>query len=124
MGKNSKTTEDGKLQRPPVTPVETGTTDQKLSSKGISRREYERVLSQLHIELAKLQHWIVHKQMKVVIIFEGATQLAREERSSALQNASIPASVVSSPFLLRPSESRRSGTFNATLLICRQPARW
>jgi polyphosphate kinase len=45
--------------------------DQRLPSKGLSRREYERQLAQLHIELVKLQHWIVHERMKVVIICEG-----------------------------------------------------
>ncbi len=42
-----------------------------MHSKGISRREYERRLAQLQVELAKLQHWIVHQKMKVVIVFEG-----------------------------------------------------
>jgi polyphosphate kinase len=46
-------------------------TDQRLPSKGLSRREYERRLAQLHIDLVKLQHWIVHERMKVVIICEG-----------------------------------------------------
>ncbi len=48
-----------------------GTPDQKIPSRSISRREYERVLGQLQVELVKLQHWIVHQQMKVVILFEG-----------------------------------------------------
>ena len=48
-----------------------GRSDETLPSKGISRREYNRVLAQLHIELVKLQHWVVHRQLKVVIIFEG-----------------------------------------------------
>ncbi len=45
--------------------------DQKVPSKGIGRREYNRRLADLHVELVKLQHWIVHQQLKVVIIFEG-----------------------------------------------------
>ncbi len=49
----------------------TGTPDVRLPSKGLSRREYMRRLSDLHIELVKLQHWIVHEKMKVVIICEG-----------------------------------------------------
>ncbi len=48
-----------------------GTPDQKVPSKSISRREYERILGHLHVELVKLQHWIVHQKMKVVILFEG-----------------------------------------------------
>ncbi len=30
-----------------------------------------RILGHLHVELVKLQHWIVHQKMKVVILFEG-----------------------------------------------------
>ncbi len=51
--------------------TELGTPDKKMPSKGISRREYNRHLAALHIELVKLQHWVVHKQMKVVMICEG-----------------------------------------------------
>ena len=51
--------------------AELGTPDKKIPSKGISRREYNRHLAALHIELVKLQHWVVHKQMKVVMICEG-----------------------------------------------------
>ena len=71
MGKNSKVAESCTLPKQRSELAESGTIDKKLPSKGISRREYERTLSGLHIELVKLQHWVVQKQMKVVIIFEG-----------------------------------------------------
>ena len=48
-----------------------GTPDLRVPSKGLSRREYMRRLAELHIELVKLQHWIIHRKMKVVIICEG-----------------------------------------------------
>jgi polyphosphate kinase len=37
----------------------------------ISKKVYERELSRLYIELVKMQEWIRHTGMKVVIIFEG-----------------------------------------------------
>jgi len=37
----------------------------------LKKREYERELSQLHVELVKLQEWIKHTGLKVVVIFEG-----------------------------------------------------
>lgn len=37
----------------------------------LSRKAYERELKRLHIELVKLQQWVVAKGAKVVIIFEG-----------------------------------------------------
>src|SRR5271155_2155225 len=33
--------------------------------------DYERELSRLHVELVKLQQWVVHKGLKVCIVFEG-----------------------------------------------------
>jgi len=33
--------------------------------------DYERELARLHVELVKLQQWVVHKGLKVCIIFEG-----------------------------------------------------
>ncbi|MEQ8716327.1 MAG: polyphosphate kinase 2 [Acidimicrobiales bacterium] len=37
----------------------------------LSRKVYNRELDRLHLELAKLQAWIVHEGLKVVVIFEG-----------------------------------------------------
>jgi polyphosphate kinase 2 len=39
---------------------------EKLSSK-----EYEKELAHLHVELVKLQQWVVHKGLKVCVVFEG-----------------------------------------------------
>ncbi len=45
--------------------------DHRLPKKKIKRKDYERHLAALHIELVKLQHWVVHQKMKVVIVCEG-----------------------------------------------------
>ncbi len=37
----------------------------------LSRKEYERELERLHVELVKLQQWVVHKGLKVCVVFEG-----------------------------------------------------
>ena len=37
----------------------------------ISRKEYEKRLKKLHVELVKLQEWVVHKGLKVCVVFEG-----------------------------------------------------
>ena len=37
----------------------------------LSTREYERRLRELHVELVKLQQWVVHKGLKVCVVFEG-----------------------------------------------------
>jgi polyphosphate kinase 2 len=37
----------------------------------LKRKDYEKELDRLHIELVKLQQWVVHKGLKVCIVFEG-----------------------------------------------------
>lgn len=37
----------------------------------LSRKEYDRELKKLHVELVKLQEWIKHKGLKICIVFEG-----------------------------------------------------
>ena len=37
----------------------------------LSRKQYEKELERLHVELVKLQEWVVHKGLKVCIVFEG-----------------------------------------------------
>ncbi len=39
--------------------------------KKIKNKVYEKELAKLHIELVKLQEWIKHKGLKVVVVFEG-----------------------------------------------------
>src|SRR5258708_14957786 len=37
----------------------------------LKRKEYERELAMLHVELVKVQDWVVQKGLKVCIVFEG-----------------------------------------------------
>jgi polyphosphate kinase 2 len=39
--------------------------------KKLSGKDYARELKKLHVELVKLQQWVVHKGLKVCIVFEG-----------------------------------------------------
>src|SRR3982750_3722867 len=40
-------------------------------SEPLGRKDYERQLERLHVELVKAQEWIKHKSLKVCIVFEG-----------------------------------------------------
>ncbi len=40
-------------------------------SPKISKKHYEKKLIKLQTELVKLQEWVKHEQLKVVVIFEG-----------------------------------------------------
>jgi polyphosphate kinase len=37
----------------------------------LERKEHEQALRKLHIELVKLQLWVKHQGLKVVVVFEG-----------------------------------------------------
>ena len=66
MGK-SKTSKKDKVKATPTTKVkDTTKAPQKMKTK-----EYERELAKLHGELVKLQQWVVHKGLKVCVVFEG-----------------------------------------------------
>jgi len=43
----------------------------KEPGKKLKRKEYDRELAKLHVELVKLQEWVKHKGLKVCIVFEG-----------------------------------------------------
>jgi polyphosphate kinase 2 (PPK2 family) len=40
-------------------------------SRELGRKEYERELRRLHVELVKLQRWVVHSGLTVLVVFEG-----------------------------------------------------
>lgn len=44
---------------------------QKKKAKKIKKKHYERELTKLQTELVKLQEWVKHKKLKVVVLFEG-----------------------------------------------------
>ncbi len=37
----------------------------------LTRKQYDKELERLHVELVKIQQWVVHKGLKVCIVFEG-----------------------------------------------------
>jgi len=41
------------------------------SKPRMKNREYEKELRKLHVELVKLQEWVVHEGLKVCVVFEG-----------------------------------------------------
>ncbi|MGD8631851.1 MAG: polyphosphate kinase 2, partial [Gammaproteobacteria bacterium] len=41
------------------------------SQPRMKNKEYEQELRKLHVELVKLQRWVVHEGLKVCVVFEG-----------------------------------------------------
>ena len=37
----------------------------------LKRKDYDKELERLHVELVKLQEWVVHKGLKICVVFEG-----------------------------------------------------
>ena len=48
--------------------AEAGTPD---ATQKLGRKDYDKELERLHVELVKLQEWVVHKGLKVCVVFEG-----------------------------------------------------
>jgi polyphosphate kinase 2 len=51
--------------RPPVD------ADADVETRRLSKRDYEKELLRLQVELVRLQEWVVHAGLKVVVLFEG-----------------------------------------------------
>ena len=41
------------------------------TSGKMKRKEFEEEMAKLHVELVKLQQWVLHKGLRVIIVFEG-----------------------------------------------------
>ncbi len=41
------------------------------TTEKMNRKDYDKELDKLHVELVKLQEWVKHKGLKICIIFEG-----------------------------------------------------
>ena len=76
-----------------------GDDDTRPKAQGKIEKELER----LHVELVKLQQWVVHAGLKVCIVFEGRDGPAKAARSRRSPNESVRASSAWSRCLRRPS---------------------
>src|SRR5690242_15336869 len=53
------------VERPQITQ------DVKPGKAKLKRKEYEKEMAKLHVELVKLQRWVTHEGLRVVVVFEG-----------------------------------------------------
>ena len=95
-------------QRPSI---DDGTTE----TRTLSKREYEKELERLQMELVRLQEWIVHAGLRVVVIFEGRDTAGKGGTIKRITATTEPARLPRrGPRRRRPSASARSGTSSAT----------
>jgi polyphosphate kinase 2 len=63
-----------KAGKPPVVAapaLHAGRATRKATAHKMKEKDYQKALRKLHVELVKLQQWVVHRGLKVCIIFEG-----------------------------------------------------
>jgi len=75
MGKKKGGSNDKPKARAPMDEgeamVAAGERDASPAEQKLSGKDYDRELRKLHVELVKLQRWVVHKGLKVCVLFEG-----------------------------------------------------
>jgi polyphosphate kinase 2 len=76
----------------------------------MSRKEYEKELEGLHVQLVKLQQWVVHKGLKVCILFEGRDTAGKGGTIKALTESVSPR-VFRVVALATPTERQKSQMF-------------
>ncbi len=64
--------------------------DPTTDKEPLGNKAYEKELRRLHVELVKLQQWVVHKGLKVCIVFEGRDGAGKGEPSRRSPNGSAP----------------------------------
>ncbi len=89
----------------------------------LDNKAYEKALRKLHVELVKLQRWVVHKGLKVCIVFEGRDGAGKAAPLRPSPSASARVSSGSSPYPRPPSAKKASSTFSAISSISRRPAK-
>ncbi len=90
----------------------------------LKRKKYDKQLEKLHVELVKLQEWVVHKGLKVCIVFEGRDGAGKGGTIKAITERVSPRvfRVIALP---APTDREKSRcTSSATCRTCRRPAKW
>ena len=78
-----------------------------METRALSKKEYEKELSRLQLELVRLQEWIVAKGLKVVVLFEGRDTAGKGGNIRRITEKTNPR-VVRSVALGTPSDRERS----------------
>ena len=97
--------------------------DASAPGKELSTKDYNRELKKLHVELVKLQEWVVHKGLKVCIVFEGRDGAGKGGTIKAITERVSPRvfRVVALP---TPTEREKSQMYGQRYLpTCRRPAK-
>ncbi len=90
----------------------------------LDNKAYEKALRELHVELVKLQRWVVHKGLKVCIVFEGRDGAGKGGTIKGHHRARQPTRIFRVVALPSPTEREKASfTFSAISSISRRPAK-
>ena len=78
-----------------------------MKAKVLSRKQYEKELGRLQLELVRLQEWIVQEGLKVVVLFEGRDTAGKGGNIRRITERTNPR-VVRSVALGKPSDRERT----------------
>ena len=81
---------------------------QDVEPRRLGKRGYAKELERLQVELARLQEWIVHEGLKVVVIFEGRDTAGKGGTIKRITEKTNPR-VVRTVALGTPTERERGG---------------
>ena len=100
-----------------VSKKKTRVVDDVVKNAPLKTKAYEQELRRLHVELVKLQQWVVAKGLKVCIVFEG--------RDGAGKGGAIKAPGCFALLRYRPPPIKRkvSSIFSVTFPICPLPVK-
>ena len=84
--------------------------DDPESSGKLKLKEYERELARLHVEFVKVQQWVVHKGLKVCILFEGRDGAGKGGTIKAMTNSAARNTSGNSPGCMVSWSSCSSGS--------------
>src|SRR3954470_18523125 len=77
------------------------------ATRRLSKQEYEKELARLQTELVRLQEWVVHEGLKVVVLFEGRDTAGKGGTIKRIAEKTNPR-VVRIVALAKPTERERS----------------
>jgi polyphosphate kinase 2 len=103
--KKDKARHDGKAGAAAAADVDAEATSGKMSGKA-----FEKEIARLHVELVKLQQWVVQKGLKVCIVFEGRDTAGKGGTIKALTERVSPR-VFRVVALASPTERQKSQMF-------------
>lgn len=104
-----------------VSKKKTRVVDDVVKNAPLKTKTYEQELRRLHVELVKLQQWVVAKGLKVCIVFEGRDGAGKGGVIKAITERVSPRvfRVVALP--APPIKRKVSSIFSVTFLICPLP---